>query len=123
MPWSAVPLRVSRHLLPLVLLVLLSACAAFQLPSEQAGADLPPVLAQDEILRPYTVVGTIHITTEHYLPAGNPYEWGMTTLRNEAARMAADAVMLPEIVSRPVTTGQAFDASKWSARGVAIKFK
>ena len=107
--------------------LLLAGCSA--IPISQKGGDPPPVLSQDELLRPYVTLGRISIVREVYFSdytlEPNLYEWGIQALRAEADKMDADAVILPEINSRAITIVlfPAFPASEYRARGVAIKFK
>ena len=109
------------------LLLYLGGCSA--IPIGKTVGDLPPVLAQDELLRPYSTLGRIAVIREVYFTdyslEPNLQEWGLHALRSEAAKMGADAVILPEISSRPITVVlfPAFPASEYHARGVAIKFK
>lgn len=111
----------------LTLQLLLSGCSA--IPMSRAGGDLPPVLTQDELLRPYVTLGRIQIIREVYFTdyglEPNLQEWGLQALRGEAAKMNADALILPEITSRAITIVlfPAFPASEYRASGVAIKFK
>lgn len=123
----------SSHFKLLVLLlasiVQLSLTACSAIPLSKAGGDLPPVLTQDELLRPYVTLGTIQIVREVYFTdygwEPNLQQWGLDALRGEAAKMNADALILPEITSRAITivVFPAFPASEYRARGVAIKFK
>ena len=109
------------------LYLLLAGCSA--IPISQKPGDPPPVLSQDELLRPYVTLGRISIVREVYFTDytidPNLYEWGIQALRAEADKMHADAVILPEISSRAITIVlfPAFPASEYRACGVAIKFK
>jgi len=112
----------------MILLLALTGCSAIPTtgPSNQ---DLPPVLAQDELLRPYEKMGRIQIIREVYFSdyslSPSLQEWGLTALREEARKMGADALILPEIESRQITIVMfpAFPATEYRAAGVAIKFK
>ena len=89
--------------------------------------DLPPILAQDELLRPYTKLGRIQITREiygiiDYKPNPDIREWGYTAIRTEADKMGADAVILPEVTGT-TTTYLLVPSTEYRATGVAIKFK
>ena len=104
-------------------LALSSGCAYFSTPIR---GDLPPILAQDEIIRPYVSIGRIQITRDAY---GSDYtmttdmrNWGYTALRQEAAKMGADAVILPEVTGRSITYA-ILPSTEYRATGVAIKFK
>lgn len=111
----------------IILHLLLTGCSA--IPTSKKIGDLPPVLSQDELLRPYVTLGRIQIVREVYFTdytlEPNLREWGLQALRAEADKMDADAVMLPEITSRAITIVlfPAFPASEYRASGVAIKFK
>jgi hypothetical protein len=52
----------------------------------------------------------------------NLQEWGYRTLREEASKMQADAIILPEVTSRP-TTYLIVPSNEYRATGVAIRFK
>lgn len=88
--------------------------------------ELPPLLAQDELLRPYNKLAAIQVTRERY---GSPvdltsadYDWAYRALRQEAAKVGADAVILPE-VKVELDRFIIFPISEMKARGVAIKFR
>jgi hypothetical protein len=88
--------------------------------------DQPPILSQDELIRPYSKIGRIQVTREVY---GMDYSlspdikaWGYAAIRHEAEKMGADAVMLPEVTGRTTTTGL-IPATEYRATGFAIKFK
>ena len=49
-------------------------------------------------------------------------EWGYTAIRNEAAKMGADAVVLPEVSGRSITY-LVIPTTEYRATGVAIRFK
>jgi uncharacterized membrane protein YagU involved in acid resistance len=109
-------------LMLLISATLLTSCASslFHVGSD---ANLPPVLAEDELIRPYSKLGRIQIAVEIYGPElKNLQEWGYRALREEAAKMGADAVMLPEVTSRP-TSYLIVPSNEYRATGVAIKFK
>lgn len=111
----------------LCLIIFLSGCSA--IPMSKPARELPPVLAQDELLRPYTKLGRIQIVREVYITdywlEPNLQEWGLKSLREEAARMGADALIFPEVTSRAVTIVllPTFPATEYRATGIAIKFK
>jgi len=114
-------------LLGISLHLLLSGCSAIPISSELG--DPPPILSQDELLRPYVTLGKITIVREVYFTdyaiEPNLQQWGLQALRTEADKMGADAVILPEITSRAITIVMfpAFPASEYRASGMAIKFK
>lgn len=91
-----------------------------------AEGELPPLLAQDELIRPYIRLGRIQVTRETY---GSDYSmtpdikaWGFNAVRQEASKMGADAVMLLEVDGRTTTYG-VLPSTEYRATGVAIKFK
>ena len=96
-------------------------CAAVKVQTES----LPPLLAQDELLRPYHKMASIEVSRERY---GSPsdltpadYSWGYRALQQEAAKIGADAVILPEIKVE-MESYILFPTSEIKAKGVAIKF-
>ncbi|MDK9718466.1 MAG: hypothetical protein OEL57_11260 [Trichlorobacter sp.] len=113
-----------------LLLALLVGCSAIPA-TKPYNKDLPPVLAQDELLRPYEKLGRIQISREVYFTDYDLkldpklQEWGITSLREEAQKMGADALIFPEVTSRQITIVMfpAFPATEYRAAGVAIKFK
>jgi hypothetical protein len=116
--------RFKRAGIPLLLLcasLMSSGCAT----TGHHTGDLPPILTQDELLRPYQKVGVIEVTRERY---GSPedlteadYNWGYQALRERAAKMGADAVIFPEVKTE-LETYIFFPSSEMKAKGVAIKF-
>jgi hypothetical protein len=116
-------LKLCRMLFALfVVTCLLTSCATslFQVGND---SNLPPILADDELIRPYSQLGRIQIAVEIYGPdLPDPKKWGFRALREEAAKMGADAVVIPEVTSRP-TTYLIVPSNEYRATGVAIKFK
>ena len=101
----------------------ISGCAIF---NPHAGGDLPPLLSQDELIRPYVKLGRIQVTRETY---GSDYSltpdiraWGVAAVRHEAEKMGADAVMLLEVDGRTTVYG-VIPSTEYRASGIAIKFK
>ena len=89
--------------------------------------DLPPILAQDELIRPYVKLGRIQVTREvygivDYMLTPEIREWGYAAVREEAAKMGADAVITPEVTGRSITY-LVLPSTEYRATGVAIKFK
>ena len=90
------------------------------------GGDLPPILTQDELLRPYAKMGVIEVHRERYgstldlSPAD--LNWGNQALREEAAKLGADAVIFPELKAEQ-ETHIFFPSSELTAKGIAIKFR
>jgi hypothetical protein len=85
-----------------------------------------PILSQDELIRPYIKLGRIQVTREVY---GTDYSispdisaWGLSVVRQEALKLGADAVMLPEVTGRTTTSG-IIPLTEYRATGFAIKFK
>ena len=108
-------------LMPLML-VLITSCATLP-----PTGDLPPILTQDELIRSYVKIGRIQATREVYWIADHQIypdirEWGLTAIRTEAAKLGADAVILPEVTGH-TTTYLVIPTTEYRATGIAIKFK
>ncbi len=121
------PIKLNRFLIvaPMLLALLSIGCSTFTF--KQAPAiELPPTLSQDELIRPYVKLGRIQITREVFVTdwavTQDIREWGIKAVREEAAKMGADAVIFPEVTGRSITTLMV-PASEYRATGVAIKFK
>lgn len=89
--------------------------------------DLPPILAQDELIRTHVKLGRIQVSREvygivDYQLTPDIREWGFTAIREEAAKMGADAVILPEITGHTITY-LVIPTTEYRATGIAIKFK
>ncbi|MBU5614985.1 hypothetical protein [Geomonas azotofigens] len=116
--------RLFNNFLPVLLLLLAVACGGCT--RVVYRADAPPILTQEEILRPFQKVGTIEVHRVRYgakedlTPAD--YSWANDALRAEAAKIGADAVILPE-VKVEMDTFIFFPKSEMTARGTAIKFR
>ena len=116
--------RLKRAGLPLVLLcaVLFSGGCAM---TKVHVVELPPILAQDELLRPYQRIGVIEVHRERYGSYEDltqaDYSWGYQALREEAAKIGADAVIFPEVKAEHQTY-IVFPSSEMKAKGIAIKF-
>jgi hypothetical protein len=112
----------------LTIIGLLSGCSSIPV-STSANPDLPPILAQDELLRPYIITGRIQVKREAYFTdydiEPNLQKWGYRALQEEAAKIGADAVIFPEITTRATTIFifPTTPATEYRATGVAIKFK
>jgi hypothetical protein len=118
--------QVKLFILLLVLLLISIVSTGCSLIRQSNSADEIPVLSQDELIRPYIKLGRIQVTREVY---GTDYSvspditaWGLSVVRQEAAKLGADAVMLPEVTGRTITSG-IFPLTEYSASGFAIKFK
>lgn len=111
----------------IALLLMISGCSTLPVTGSYQN-DLPPVLTQDELLRPYHTLGRIQVTRDVYFSeynlTPNLQEWGIKALREEARKVGADALILPEVTSRQKSTIllPAFDATEYRATGTAIKF-
>jgi len=94
---------------------------------EGRQSDPPPILAQDELFRPYTKIGKIEVTRNvyahfDYMIMPDIREWGWSALRAEAEKMGADAVILPEVTGNTFTF-MLIPSTEYRASGEAIKFK
>lgn len=110
----------------LTTLLLMGGCASLT-SQNTVPRELPPILAQDELIRPYAKIGRVQVTREVYgivdpLMTPDIYEWGYTAIRTEAAKMGADAVILPEVTGRSITY-LVLPTTEYRATGVAIRFK
>ena len=102
---------------------LLNCCSMI---NQTAHDDGLPILSQDELIRPYTKLGRIQVSRETY---GSDYTlspgikaWGLAAVRQEAEKMGADAIMLPEVTGHRTTYG-IIPSTEYIATGFAIKFK
>ncbi|HJV67191.1 MAG TPA: hypothetical protein VJ550_15770 [Geomonas sp.] len=107
-----------------VLLIVATSLGCAQVAVHTEGT--PPVLAPDEVLRPYEKVGTIEIGRTRY---GEPseltpddYSWAYHALREEAARLKADAIIYPEVTIK-LHKFFFYSTTDIKAKGIAIKFK
>ena len=116
-------INVSFWLAGCLLLIVLAGCANL---NSQDDSRLPPILTQEEVTRPYIKLGRIQITREVYKFEGSIthdiQEWGFASLRREAAKMGADAVIFPEITGGH-TMAVVLPSTEYRATGVAIRFK
>lgn len=110
-------------LLAVVFTVGIAGCAIF---NPRADSELPPLLSQDELIRPHVKLGRIQVTRETY---GSDYSltpdiraWGVAAVRQEAEKMGADAVTLLEVDGRTTVYG-VIPSTEYRASGIAIKFK
>jgi hypothetical protein len=108
-----------------LLVVFLFTFGCAMLKPSGVNENMPPVLAQDELLRPYHKVAAIEVSRERYGSVSDitpeDYSWAYQSLREEASRIGADAVILPEI--RVVLESYIFfPSSEIRAKGIAIKF-
>lgn len=94
--------------------------------STQPPEQLPPLLAQDELLRPYAKVATLEVRRTRWGHsddlAPDDYSWAYEALRREAARIGADAVIIPEVRVR-VENYYSYPVSEMNAKGIGIKFQ
>ena len=115
--------RTITLLVPMTLLLLLITSCVTLPPM----GELPPILAQDELIRSYVKLGRVQVSREvygivDYQLTPDIREWGLTAIRSEAAKMGADAVILPEVTGHTVTY-LIMPTTEYRATGIAIKFK
>lgn len=120
-------LRYTVAIISLTLLLLLEVGCSTTKTNTPPPRDPPPILAQDELMHPYTKLGRIQITREiygilDYKLTPDIREWGYAAIRAEADKMGADAVILPEVTGA-TTTYMFVPSTEYRATGVAIKFK
>lgn len=105
--------------LMVVMLIGLSACTSIH------GGPLPPVMAQEELGRPYTKVGVVSVSRVRLGSMSDltseDYGWAHQALAEEAGKIGADAVILPE-VKVEASSYLYIPVSDIKARGVAIRF-
>ena len=116
-----------RRLTLIFFLILMSGCAALPFTSVNTY-NLPPVMSFEELTQPYKNIGRIQVTrkvyfTDYALPP-KLHEWATQALREEAAKLEADGVIMPEVSSKQldIVVFPAFPATEYRATGVAIKF-
>ena len=102
---------------------LLSGCSMTNQASHNDGL---PILSQEELIRPFTKLGRIQVIREtfggDYTLSPDIREWGIAAVRQEAEKMGADAIMLPEVTGHRSTYGLV-PSTEYIATGFAIKFK
>ncbi|GAB7027592.1 YbjQ family protein [Geotalea toluenoxydans] len=114
---------VARRYLACVLLLVLfiSGCAIFK-----AEMDLPPLLAQDEVVRPFTKLAVVQVSRQRFGTSYDlkteDYGWAYEALREEAAKIGADAVIFSE-VKLEASSYLLFPMATVDARGTAIRFR
>jgi hypothetical protein len=117
---------VKRSILLTVLLLAVTISAGCSTTRSSSRADELPILSQDELIRPYIKLGRIQVTREvygaDYAVSPDITAWGLSAVRQEAAKLGADAIMLPEVTGRTTTSG-IFPLTEYRATGFAIKFK
>lgn len=87
---------------------------------------LPPILTQEQLVRPFVKVGMVEVSRDRFgsveglSPAD--YDWAYQALREEAQKVGADAVILPEV---RINTASyiLFPSSEIIAKAIAIKFR
>lgn len=105
--------------------LLTAACATLTPATLPDPNTLPPILAQDEIIRPYTKIGTVEVSRErlgHIDDLKNEAdEWAHDALGAEGAKLGADAIILPEVRAEK---GKylIFPSTSIKAKGIAIRF-
>ena len=115
-----------RLIYSLLMVLILGGCAALAIAG--TSGNLPPVMSMDELKQPYNKIGRIQVTrkvyfTDYAIPP-QLQEWATQALREEAGKLNADAVILPEVASRQIdiVVFPSFPATEYRATGVAIKF-
>lgn len=122
-PAPTTPGRLVR--LMAVFALLTAGCATLAPATAPDPNRLPPILAQDEIIKPYTKLGTVEVSLErlgHIDDLKNQAdEWALDALGAEAAKLGADAVILPEVRAEK---GNYFliPSTSIKAKGIAIRF-
>lgn len=123
---ASIPARTGRLIRLMAASALLTtACATLTPATAPDPNTLPPILSQDEIIRPYTKLGTVEVSRKrlgHIDDLKNEAdEWAHDALGAEAARMGADAVIFPEVRAEK---GKyiLFPSTSIKAKGVAIRF-
>ncbi|ABB30984.1 hypothetical protein GeomeDRAFT_3079 [Geobacter metallireducens RCH3] len=105
--------------------LLTAACATLTPTTALDPNKLPPILAQDEIIRPYTKIGTVEVSRErlgHIDDLKNEAdEWAYDALGAEAAKLGADAIILPEVQAKKGSY-LFFPSTSIKAKGIAIRF-
>lgn len=109
--------------LTLLVVLLASGCA-----NVRSGMDFPPLLAQDEVVRPYMKLAVVQVSRDTFGTfqelSNEDYKWAHEALREEAAKIGADAVILPEVrLEASSTSYLLFPSSHLDARGIAIRFR
>ncbi|HIJ87701.1 MAG TPA: hypothetical protein HPP97_08455 [Desulfuromonadales bacterium] len=119
-------ISIKPSILLIVLLILGAVSAGCSTFRHSPQSDELPILSQDELIRPYVKLGRIQVTREvygtDYAIAADITAWGLSAVRQEAVKLGADAVMLPEVTGRSTTSG-IFPVTEYRATGFAIKFK
>ena len=111
-----------RFLLLLLAVALLASCATF---TGQVRS-LPPILTQEQLARPFVKVGIVEVSRDRFgsvedlSPAD--YEWAYQSLREEAQKVGADALILPEVRGN-TTSYILFPSSEITGKATAIKFR
>lgn len=122
--------RPYKLLIVFLLTMITTACAA--VPALRTSPEEPPpVMAMDELLKPYERVAKIEVVREVYFADykisqdPNLHEWAIDALQTEAAKLGADAIILPEVSSEQVNIAffPSFPTTRYRASAVAIKFK
>ena len=123
---KTVKINVRFRLVCCLFLIILAGCATVSPLISHDDSRLPPILAQDEVIRTYEKLGKIQIIREVYISDGlltpDIREWGFTAIRREAAKLGADAVIFAEVNgSHSMVT--MLPSTEYRASGIAIKFK
>ena len=112
----------SKWLLAALLSSVVISCATMP----RDARELPPILSQQQLVRPYEKIGMVDVSRERFYNLEEltdaDYEWAYRALREEARKIGADAIIQPE-VKLQVKTYQFFPSSEISAIGTAIRFR
>lgn len=105
----------------LVVSGLLSACVSFQ-----SSVVLPAVVKGEELAgRGYERIGTVQLTRERFgadVLSVDDYSWAQAALQAEAAKIGADAILVPELSIRE-NTFMLIPCTEIRARATAIRFR
>jgi len=121
-----VPSGCKRLLPAFFLLAVLCAGFGCSQPAPIRSESLPPILAQCEVMRPYDKVADIQVQRErHGFPSDlnqSDYDWAYRALREEAAKLGADAVIYPEVT---IESGvdNLIPSIEMRAKGIAVRFR
>ena len=117
---------IKPSILLIIFLLFTSISTGCSTTGHSSRSDELPILSQDELIRPYIKLGRIQVTREvygtDYAVSSDINAWGLAAVRQEALKLGADAVMLPEVTGRTTTSG-IFPLTEYRATGFAIKFK
>jgi hypothetical protein len=114
--------KISAILIIILLLITLSGCASYRYNPQS----LPPIMTLEELKQPYLKLGTLEYETDRFGAVESltvqDMDWAHTQLREGAKKLAADAVIYPEV---RVLQNSIFliPSSTIKAKGTAIRFR